>query len=118
MDTKWIHIFSRDDTSHASDDHFTQDRVSSVIGIITYLLKNAFVDIPVFPVLGNHDHHTKNQFGTNEDEDIYDVTAELWSQWLQPYGVLDEYKENCEGIQSKNGRYQLQDQMRHLAFIS
>ncbi|XP_059090918.1 acid sphingomyelinase-like phosphodiesterase 3b isoform X2 [Tigriopus californicus] len=105
-DVKFI-LWTGDDTSHAENEHFDEDLVVHVMGILTEQLKGT--GIQVYPVLGNHDFHPKNQAPNNPAGLIYQESADLWKQWLVGEPIA-EYKAN-------GGFYQVgPDAQQHLPF--
>ena len=85
-------FFSSDDTSHAGDEYFSEQKVLDVIKNVTDLLGE--IGLTVYPVLGNHDWHPKSQIPAEPNATrLYQETGEMWKEWL-PEEALREYKEN------------------------
>lgn len=89
-DVKFI-LWTGDDTSHAENEYFDEDLVVNVMRILTEQLQRT--DIQVFPVLGNHDFHPKNQAPNDPAGIIYQESANLWKEWLVG-DPINEYKTN------------------------
>ncbi|KAJ8289248.1 hypothetical protein COCON_G00019070 [Conger conger] len=80
-------IWTGDDTPHVPNEQLGEEAVLSIIGNITHLIKLVFPDTKVYSALGNHDYHPKNQFPA-EQNNIYERTAQLWQDWLEPDSQL------------------------------
>ncbi|XP_031341321.1 sphingomyelin phosphodiesterase-like [Photinus pyralis] len=83
--------FTGDIVAHKVHDT-SKDRNTKDVTKVYKELKKVFGDIPIYPVLGNHEAHPVNQF-TSEDVNpdmeistrwIFSLAAELWRDWLPP----------------------------------
>nr|XP_028598576.1 acid sphingomyelinase-like phosphodiesterase 3b isoform X2 [Podarcis muralis] len=74
-------LWTGDDTPHVADEKLGEDTVLEIIENLTNLIRHVFPETQVYPAMGNHDFHPKNQFPAKENR-IYDVTADLWHSWL------------------------------------
>ncbi|KAM3829827.1 acid sphingomyelinase-like phosphodiesterase 3b isoform 2-T2 [Vipera latastei] len=72
----------RDDTPHVPDEKLGDETVLEIIKKLTNLIRQVFPDTQVYPAMGNHDFHPKNQLPAEENK-IYNATAELWRPWLK-----------------------------------
>ena len=70
----------------------TEDLKLEIIHNITLLLEDNFPDIPILPVMGNHDYHPKNQL-PGESSSFYEKLAEMWGPWFNDTDVTDKFKE-------------------------
>jgi len=75
----------RDDTLHTNqeDRYLSEEIVVETIKDITNLIKEVFPHTDVYPALGNHDYHPKNQQPVGSSKLLDDI-ADLWSDWLGP----------------------------------
>ncbi|CAM5168384.1 unnamed protein product [Eretmochelys imbricata] len=74
-------LWTGDDTPHVPNEKLGEEAVLEIIANLTALIKRAFPGTKVYPAMGNHDFHPKNQFPA-ETHRIYNATAELWRSWL------------------------------------
>ncbi|XP_077995416.1 acid sphingomyelinase-like phosphodiesterase 3b isoform X2 [Glandiceps talaboti] len=86
-------IWTGDDTPHVPNDNLSTQKVINIISNLTSLLMDAFPNIKVFPVLGNHDYHPKHMMPP-EPNDVYGNVTLLWDEWLNPYSdALNTFKQ-------------------------
>ncbi|XP_025046375.1 acid sphingomyelinase-like phosphodiesterase 3b isoform X2 [Pelodiscus sinensis] len=74
-------LWTGDDTPHVPNKRLGEDVVLEIIANLTALIKQVFPDTAVYPAIGNHDFHPKNQLPPTPHR-IYNATAELWRSWL------------------------------------
>ncbi|KAM6428755.1 acid sphingomyelinase-like phosphodiesterase 3b [Liasis olivaceus] len=74
-------LWTGDDTPHVPDEKLGDETVLEIIEKLTNLIRDVFPDTQVYPAMGNHDFHPKNQLPAEENR-IYNITAELWRPWL------------------------------------
>ncbi len=87
------HVVCSDDTSHAGNEYFDLDVVLSTVESLTSAISELGLD--VYPAMGNHDAHPKNQFPDDPDSELYARTADLWSGWLGGKGDAEQqFREN------------------------
>ena len=67
------------------------EKVKEILYNITDLLNTVFPNTKVYPALGNHDYHPKNQMPPKSN-DIYKALGYFWGQWL-PQDAVDSFKE-------------------------
>ncbi|XP_008120933.2 acid sphingomyelinase-like phosphodiesterase 3b isoform X2 [Anolis carolinensis] len=79
-------LWTGDDTPHVPDEKLGEESVLGIIKKLTNLIKHVFPGTQVYPAMGNHDFHPKNQFPAGENR-IYRATAELWQPWLNNHSV-------------------------------
>ncbi|XP_061452609.1 acid sphingomyelinase-like phosphodiesterase 3b [Rhineura floridana] len=79
-------LWTGDDTPHVPDEKLGEDTVLEIIGKLTNLIKQVFPETQVYPAMGNHDFHPKNQLPAEENR-IYNATADLWHPWLSDHSV-------------------------------
>nr|XP_008120932.1 PREDICTED: acid sphingomyelinase-like phosphodiesterase 3b isoform X1 [Anolis carolinensis] len=79
-------LWTGDDTPHVPDEKLGEESVLWIIEKLTNLIKHVFPGTQVYPAMGNHDFHPKNQFPAGENR-IYRATAELWQPWLNNHSV-------------------------------
>ncbi|XP_060639955.2 acid sphingomyelinase-like phosphodiesterase 3b [Anolis sagrei] len=79
-------LWTGDDTPHVPDEKLGEESVLRIIEKLTNLIKHVFPDTQVYPAMGNHDFHPKNQFPAGENR-IYHATADLWHPWLSNHSV-------------------------------
>ncbi|KAF5282840.1 hypothetical protein FQA39_LY17490 [Lamprigera yunnana] len=92
-DIDWIY-FTGDIVSHRV---WATSRKENAIAIKTFLqgLKDTFGDIPVYPILGNHEAHPVDLFpplNVNEDLSmkwLYELVADEWSRWIPKESMQD-----------------------------
>ncbi|XP_055851893.1 sphingomyelin phosphodiesterase isoform X2 [Episyrphus balteatus] len=67
----------------------SREKNSDSLKKVNQLLKDTFGDIPVYPLVGNHESHPLNVFAPPSITDsemttqwLYDLLADLWSIWL------------------------------------
>ncbi|XP_053122980.1 acid sphingomyelinase-like phosphodiesterase 3b isoform X2 [Hemicordylus capensis] len=80
-------LWTGDDTPHVGNEKLSEKAVLQIIERLTNLIKRVFPGTPVFPAMGNHDFHPKNQFPPEENR-IYNATAEMWRLWLGDNSTL------------------------------
>ncbi|XP_054854632.1 acid sphingomyelinase-like phosphodiesterase 3b [Eublepharis macularius] len=80
-------LWTGDDTPHVPNEKLSEEAVLDIIKRLTDLIKHVFPDTQVYPAMGNHDYHPKNQFPA-ENNKIYNSVAELWHPWLSNSSVL------------------------------
>ncbi|XP_033958865.1 acid sphingomyelinase-like phosphodiesterase 3b [Pseudochaenichthys georgianus] len=73
-------VWTGDDTPHAD---LGEEVVLPIISNLTHIISQVFPNTKVYSALGNHDFHPKSQLPAGPD-DIYDQTAEMWQDWLDP----------------------------------
>jgi len=90
-------IWTGDDTLHTDDEdkYLSEDLVIEIIANQTELLKSKFPGIPIFPSIGNHDYHKKNQMPVGESY-ILSGLSEIWCPLLP--------KDQCEHFR-RTGSY-------------
>lgn len=82
------YIYFTGDIIHHSPWNSTVNEIKNSFDKILQHFKNIFGDIPIFPVLGNHDVHPQNQFAPSTVPDhlntqwLYNYLAEKYSTWL------------------------------------
>ncbi|XP_030073422.1 acid sphingomyelinase-like phosphodiesterase 3b isoform X1 [Microcaecilia unicolor] len=74
-------LWTGDDTPHVADEKLGEDAVLSIVEKLTTLIKEVFPDTKVYPALGNHDFHPKNQLPAANNS-IYRKITQLWGPWL------------------------------------
>lgn len=76
-------IWTGDDTLHTSDQdkYLGPEKVLEIIGNITAVITEVFPDSRVFPAMGNHDYHPKNQIPPGGSV-IVSALAGMWEHWL------------------------------------
>ncbi|XP_051892009.1 acid sphingomyelinase-like phosphodiesterase 3b [Pristis pectinata] len=80
-------LWTGDDTPHIADKNLGEDAVLGIIGKLTHLIQEVFPDTKVYPAMGNHDFHPKNQFPDTYHR-IYNRTADLWAPWMDSQSIL------------------------------
>ncbi|XP_074832168.1 acid sphingomyelinase-like phosphodiesterase 3b [Carettochelys insculpta] len=101
-------LWTGDDTPHVPDEKLREEVVLEIIANLTGLIKQVFPGTTVYPVMGNHDFHPKNQFPA-ETHRIYNATAELWHSWLNSTSILT-FKAGafyCEKLPTPNTKGQV-----------
>ncbi|KAF3839370.1 hypothetical protein F7725_018087 [Dissostichus mawsoni] len=73
-------VWTGDDTPPAD---LGEEVVLPIISNLTHIISQVFPNTKVYSALGNHDFHPKSQLPAGPD-DIYDQTAEMWQDWLDP----------------------------------
>ena len=81
------HVY-RDTPPHTHNDTLSEETVLHIIQNVTTLLRTNFPDVPVYPLLGNHDYHPKNQLPA-ESNHIYSELSDTWGHWLNDTGDQD-----------------------------
>ncbi|XP_055904920.1 sphingomyelin phosphodiesterase-like isoform X2 [Eupeodes corollae] len=83
------YIYSTGDVVDHSVWMTSQEKNSEALKKVNQLFVDVFGDIPVYPLIGNHESHPLNVFAPPDviQEDLstkwlYDLLAELWSVWL------------------------------------
>lgn len=82
------YIYFTGDIVHHSPWNTTVDVITQSFDKILSNFKTVFGDIPIFPVLGNHDVHPQNQFAPHSvplemnTQWLYDLMSEKYSMWL------------------------------------
>ncbi|XP_062395282.1 acid sphingomyelinase-like phosphodiesterase 3b [Sardina pilchardus] len=76
-------LWTGDDTPHVPNEQLGEEAVINIIGNLTQLIKEVFPTTKVYSALGNHDYHPKSQLPAEQNY-IYNQTAEMWKQWLEP----------------------------------
>ncbi|KAK2864275.1 hypothetical protein Q7C36_003429 [Tachysurus vachellii] len=80
-------IWTGDSPPHVPADKLSPDTVINMISNMTQTIRQFFPQLPVYPALGNHDYWPQDQLPENEN-DIYQAAAKLWSPWLQPEALV------------------------------
>ncbi|KAL8220248.1 UNVERIFIED_CONTAM: Acid sphingomyelinase-like phosphodiesterase 3b [Gekko kuhli] len=80
-------LWTGDDTPHVPNEKLSEEAVLGIIKQLTDLVKRVFPDTQVYPAMGNHDFHPKNQLPA-ENNTIYNGVVELWRPWLSNSSVL------------------------------
>ncbi|XP_069742991.1 cyclic GMP-AMP phosphodiesterase SMPDL3A [Narcine bancroftii] len=88
-------IWTGDSPPHVPPAKLSTKIVIDLIRNMTQIIQNYFKDLPVFPVLGNHDYWPQDQLPVNVSE-VYNAAACMWKQWL----TLD-----AQGTLQKGGFY-------------
>jgi len=72
-------IWTGDDTLHTSDEDkfLSEDIVVDIVSQQTKLFSDKFPGVPLYPSLGNHDYHLKNQVPTGNSY-ILSRISEIW----------------------------------------
>lgn len=96
-------IWTGDDTLHTGNEEqdLSEDLVVEIITKQTQLLRNYFPDTPIFPTMGNHDFHLKNQMPIGESY-ILSKVAEIWCPLITEDSDVDG--EMCDFF-NKTGSY-------------
>ena len=81
-----------DDTAHVDNKYSNQLLTLDIIKMITEELVKT--ELPIIPILGNHDAYPHNQFSDNDNNILYQNTAELWKDIGLTDNAYKEYKEN------------------------
>lgn len=78
-----MHSGIRDDTLHTSNEtkYLGQEMVLEIIQNITDYIDDVFPTAVIFPAMGNHDYHPKNQIPPGGSP-IVSALAEMWKRWL------------------------------------
>ncbi|XP_067386834.1 acid sphingomyelinase-like phosphodiesterase 3b [Emydura macquarii macquarii] len=79
-------LWTGDDTPHVPNEKLGEEAVLEIIANVTALIKQVFPDTKVYPAMGNHDFHPKNQFPA-EAHRIYSAAAEVWRSWLSSASI-------------------------------
>lgn len=68
---------------HTDDEekYLGTEMVLDIIGNITNYITEVFPNATMFPAMGNHDYHPKNQHAPGDSE-IVSALAEMWRHWL------------------------------------
>ncbi|XP_008320927.1 acid sphingomyelinase-like phosphodiesterase 3b [Cynoglossus semilaevis] len=76
-------VWTGDDTPHVPNKDLGEEKVLDIMRNLTHIIKRVFPDTKVYSALGNHDYHPKSQLPAGPSY-IYNQTAEMWSDWLEP----------------------------------
>ncbi|XP_038613908.1 acid sphingomyelinase-like phosphodiesterase 3b [Tachyglossus aculeatus] len=74
-------LWTGDDTPHVPDEKLGEEAVLKIVENLTNLIREVFPGTKVYPAMGNHDFHPKNQLPAGPSR-IYDRVADLWQPWL------------------------------------
>lgn len=88
----FLKVNFRDDTAHIDNELTNSDLSIQSIQKITDILKTT--QIPIYPVLGNHDAFPHNQFQDDFNAELYQKTAEMWKSLGWPFEAYEDYKSN------------------------
>lgn len=87
----------------------TQDSIKQSLQDVYTKLKEVFGDIPIFPIVGNHESQPLNVFAPPNVRDkyrtqwLYDFLAEQWSAWLPEDTKLTIHNDGYYTVSPKPG---------------
>ena len=84
-------LFHSDLPPHFKSSAVAQDLVLEITRNVTKLLKDTFPNIPILPVIGNHDYFPKNQI-PGDRTPFYDVLADMWAPWFNDTEITEKFK--------------------------
>lgn len=84
----------RDDVAHVDNKYISHSYTLDMIQKITNFMNETIPDVPIIPVLGNHDAFPHNQFPDDPENDLYQKTAEMWKNMGWTEDAYTQYKEN------------------------
>ncbi|XP_075706661.1 acid sphingomyelinase-like phosphodiesterase 3b [Rhinoderma darwinii] len=96
-------LWTGDDTPHVPNEKLSEKAVLDIVEWLTTLISQVFPTTKVYPALGNHDFHPKNQLPT-QNNSIYYRVSELWSPWLKPESITTFQKGGFYSEQAGNIR--------------
>ena len=87
-------LFTRDSVPHVDDSDLDIDKVYTLIGNVTDLLREIFPNTSIYPSLGNHDPYPSNQMPYDSDKDRYYRRILNHSNWdtLLDTDAVDTFK--------------------------
>ncbi|ELT99701.1 hypothetical protein CAPTEDRAFT_165421 [Capitella teleta] len=85
-------VWAGDSVPHTREDTLSEEKVLTGIQKLTDQLRLEFPRTPVYPLLGNHDYHPRNQL-PGKTNNIYESLATMWQDWLNEGGRNPEVLE-------------------------
>ncbi|KAM8977410.1 acid sphingomyelinase-like phosphodiesterase 3b [Pelodytes ibericus] len=79
-------LWTGDDTPHVPNEKLGEEAVLNIVELLTTLIREVFPTTKVYPALGNHDFHPKNQL-PSQNNSIYVKISEFWSPWLNNLSI-------------------------------
>ena len=86
--------FFRDLAPHYKTEtsNVTEELVLEITQNITDLLLDVFPDVPILPVIGNHDYFPKNEL-TGSRTPMYENLGDIWEPLFHDEEVVEKFKE-------------------------
>ena len=72
--------------------NLTEPMLLEITQNVTNLLVEAFPDIPILPVIGNHDYFPRNSL-PGEKTPLYEELGDMWQELFNDTEITEKFKE-------------------------